>query len=196
MKVIYIRDSKSKGYIRVGLGDGEEKLDFTVSESEYISLGSFLCGDDVEDIEALRACDMRYRAKLYALRILSYGNNSASTLKRKLILKSISPAIAAEVCKEMIGLGYINEDAQLRSLIENEANFKLSGRRKIIPKLIAKGYKKENIELVLEDLISHGIVDFNENKRKLIEKKLTRGAGAAEKRKLLYSYGYSVDDSF
>ena len=196
MKVIYIRDSKSKGYIRVGLGDGEEKLDFTVSESEYISLGSFLCGDDVEDIEALRACDMRYRAKLYALRILSYGNNSASTLKRKLILKSISPGVAAEVCKEMIGLGYINEDAQLRSLIENEANFKLSGRRKIIPKLIAKGYKKENIELVLEDLISHGIVDFNENKRKLIEKKLTRGAGAAEKRKLLYSYGYSVDDSF
>ena len=196
MKVIYIRDSKSKGYIRVGLGDGEEKLDFTVSESEYISLGSFLCGDDVEDIEALRACDMRYRAKLYALRILSYGNNSASTLKRKLILKSISPAIAAEVCKEMIGLGYINEDAQLRSLIENEANSKLSGRRKIIPKLIAKGYKKENIELVLEDLISHGIVDFNENKRKLIEKKLTRGADAAEKRKLLYSYGYSVDNSF
>lgn len=196
MKVIYIRDSKSKGYIRVGLGDGEEKLDFTVSESEYISLGSFLCGDDVEDIEALRACDMRYRAKLYALRILSYGNNSASTLKRKLILKSISPGVAAEVCKEMIGLGYINEDAQLRSLIENEANSKLSGRRKIIPKLIAKGYKKENIELVLEDLISHGIVDFNENKRKLIEKKLTRGAGAAEKRKLLYSYGYSVDDSF
>ena len=196
MKVIYIRDSKSKGYIRVGLGDGEEKLDFTVSESEYISLGSFLCGDDVEDIEALRACDMRYRAKLYALRILSYGNNSASTLKRKLILKSISPGVAAEVCKEMIGLGYINEDAQLRSLIENEANSKLSGRRKIIPKLIAKGYKKENIELVLEDLISHGIVDFNENKRKLIEKKLTRGAGAAEKRKLLYCYGYSVDDSF
>lgn len=196
MKVIYIRDSKSKGYIRVGLGDGEEKLDFTVSESEYVSLGSFLCGDDVEDIEALRACDMRYRAKLYALRILSYGNNSASTLKRKLILKSISPGVAAEVCKEMIGLGYINEDAQLRSLIENEANSKLSGRRKIIPKLIAKGYKKENIELVLEDLISHGIVDFNENKRKLIEKKLTRGAGAAEKRKLLYSYGYSVDDSF
>ena len=196
MKVIYIRDSKSKGYIRVGLGDGEEKLDFTVSESEYISLGSFLCGDDVEDIEALRACDMRYRAKLYALRMLSYGNNSASTLKRKLILKSISPSVAAEVCKEMIRLGYINEDAQLRSLIENEANSKLSGRRKIIPKLIAKGYKKENIELVLEDLISHGIVDFNENKRKLIEKKLTRGAGAAEKRKLLYSYGYSVDDSF
>lgn len=196
MKVIYIRGSKSKGYIRVGLGDGEEKLDFTVSESEYISLGSFLCGDDVEDIEALRACDMRYRAKLYALRILSYGNNSASTLKRKLILKSIFPGVAAEVCKEMIGLGYINEDAQLRSLIENEANSKLSGRRKIIPKLIAKGYKKENIELVLEDLISHGIVDFNENKRKLIEKKLTRGADAAEKRKLLYSYGYSVDDSF
>ena len=196
MKVIDIRGSKSKGYIRVGLGDGEEKLDFTVSESEYISLGSFLCGDDVEDIEALRACDMRYRAKLYALRILSYGNNSASTLKRKLILKSIFPGVAAEVCKEMIGLGYINEDAQLRSLIENEANSKLSGRRKIIPKLIAKGYKKENIELVLEDLISHGIVDFNENKRKLIEKKLTRGADAAEKRKLLYSYGYSVDDSF
>lgn len=196
MKVIYIRDSKSKGYLRVGVLCGEVKYDFTLSESEYRALGSPMCGDKLERIEEMKECDMRYRAKLYALRILSYGDNSKASLKRKLVARSISFEIAENVCQEMIGLGYINEDSQLRTLIENEANIKLSGRRKLIPKLISKGYKKENIELVLEDLISHGIVDFNKNKQKLIDKKLTRGAGREEMRKLLYTYGYSVDDSF
>ena len=31
MKVIYIRDSKSKGYLRIGVGEGEEKKEYTVS---------------------------------------------------------------------------------------------------------------------------------------------------------------------
>lgn len=196
MKVTYIRDSRSKGYIRVGVADGEEKYDFTVSDSQYLSLGSLLCGDTVESIEELKSYDMRYRAKLYALRILSYGDNSKAGLKRKLMARSIPFDVAEDICEEMIGLGYLDEDTQLRSLIENEANFKLLGRRRIFPKLISKGYKKERIELVLEDLISHGIVDFDKNKQKLIDKKLTRGASALEKRKLLYNYGYSVDDFF
>ena len=191
MKVIYIRDSKSRSYLRVGISDGEKKLEYTVSESEYRELGSLLSGDEISDTSLLEKCDMRYRAKLCALRILSYGDNNEKTLKRKLIAKSISADIADEVCREMVGLGYINESRQLEKLIENEVNVKLSGRRKLFAKLISKGYKKEEIESVLEDLISHGIVDFDKSSKRLTDKKFPDGASEDDIRALLYRYGYS-----
>ena len=140
---------------------------------------------------------MRYRAKLYALRILSYGDNNVKSLKRKLIAKSIAPAIAEQICAEMVGLGYINETHQLEKLIENEVNVKLSGRRKLFAKLVSKGYKKEEIECVLENLISHGIVDFDKSSRKLTDKKFPEGASEDDIRALLYKYGYKggeIDD--
>ena len=133
---------------------------------------------------------MKYRGKLYALRILSYGDNSVSALKRKLVLKSISSAVASDICREMISLGYINESRQLEKLIENEANVRLSGRRKIFQKLLSKGYGKKEIENALDELISQGIVDFEESKRKLIEKKFP-DATSEELRSLLYKSGYT-----
>lgn len=177
--------------MRIGISDEGKKLEYTVSESEYRELGSLLSGDEVSDVSFLEDCDMRYRAKVHALRILSCGDNSVKTLKRKLMAKSISSDAADEVCREMVGLGYINESRQLEKLIENEVNVKLSGRRKLIPKLVSKGYKKEKVECVLEKLISHGIVDFDKSSRKLIDKKFPEGASEDDIRALLYKYGYS-----
>ena len=190
MRVIYIRDSKSRGYLRIGLSDGEKKSEYTVSESEYKELGSFMAGDEVSDIEALELCDMRYRGTLYALRILSFGDNNIPTLRRKLIAKSISASVAEEICEQMAGLGYINEERQLEKLIEREANVTLCGRKKIFAKLLTKGYRKEKIERVLSLLISQGRVDFKESEKKLIEKKFPDGASEEEIRALLYMNGY------
>ncbi len=190
MKVIYIRDSSNRGYLRIGLSDGEKKLEYTVSEKEYRELGSPLTGDVFFDTEKLSECDMRYRAKLYALRILSFGDNSEQALKRKLIARSISPKIAMEIAAEMVRLGYVDEHRQLHRLIEVEANLRLSGRDKLFPKLISKGFSRDKIESVLDNLISHGIVDFEKNKRILIEKKLGADASDEEVRKLLYKFGY------
>lgn len=190
MKVIYIRDSRSRGYLRIGLSDGEKKLEYTVSEKQYSELGSPLTGDEYSDIEALCECDMRYRAKLYALRILSFGDNSELALKRKLIARSVPPKIAAQTAAEMVGLGYVDEHRQLERLIENEVNQRLVGRGKLFPKLISKGFSRDKIESVLDELISHGIVDFEKNKRILIEKKLGASASEEEVRALLYKFGY------
>ena len=174
----------------MGFSDGEGKVEYTVSESDYRALGSLLVGDEAEDMESFRYSDMRYRAKLSALRILAYGDSNRVTLKRKLISKSIPADIASEVCDEMVGLGYVNEVRQLEKLIENEVNIKLSGRRKILAKLMAKGYKKGEIESVTDDLILHGIVNFEKSKQKLIKKKFPDGASEEEIRALLYKNGY------
>ena len=193
MKVVYIRDSSSRGYLRIGLSDGEEKYEYTLSKAQYEELGSPVRGEAISDIEALKEHDMKYKATLYALRILSYGDNNLRTLRKKLVSRSVPSAVADEVCEEMTSLGYIDESRQLERLIENEASVKLSGRKKLYARLISKGYQKKDIDRVLDDLISHGTVDFEKSKKKLIEKKLHTGASEEDIKSLLYKYGYPVD---
>ena len=193
MKVIYIRDSKSRGYLRIGLSDGDKKYEYTISEREYREQGSPLSGDEIYETEYLERCDMRYHARLYALRILAYGDNNERTLIRKLLSRSVSSDIAKEVAAEMVGRGYIDEQRQLKRLVEREACVNLLGRERIFAKLISKGYKSEDVSSVIEELISSGQIDFEALKRKLIDKKLTENASSEEIRKLLYKHGYHTN---
>ena len=193
MKVIYVRDSASRGYLRIGLSEDLEKYEYTVSLAQYEALGSPLCDEEFFELEAAKEYDMKYHATLHALKILSYGDNNIRTLRDKLLSRSVSSAVADEVCEEMVRLGYVDEHRQLERLIENEVSVKLSGRRKLYAKLIRKGYSKKDIDTVLEDLISRGTVDFTRSKERLIEKKLQQGASEEEKKALLYKYGYPTD---
>ena len=116
MKVIYVRDSSS-GYLRIGLSDGKEKHEYTLSRAQYEGLGSPVCAGEIYDIDKLLEYDMKYRAKAHALRILSYGDNNIRTLRDKLVSRGISSAIADEVCEEMVNIGYVDELRQLARLI-------------------------------------------------------------------------------
>ena len=194
MRVIYIREAKSKGYIRLGLSDAEDKYDFTVSESEYRDIGNLLTGDEVDDesFETLKLADLRYRARLYALRILEFSDNNERSIVRKLVARSIPYKIAADTARDMVALGYVNEQKQLSRIICEEVNRKLTGPNKLRPKLIAKGYKAADIEIAIDELLASGEIDFELSKAKLIEKKLARGATREERNKLLYKNGYEI----
>ena len=190
MRVVYIRAPKERGHVRIGLSDGERKIEYTVSESDYRALGAPLVGDEICDLSPLSEADMRYRARLTALRILGYGDNNERTLIRKLIMKSVSVSVAKEIAEEMRSLGYINERRQLNRLIEHEVNLRLSGPRKVYSKLLQKGYRRGDIEEVLNDLISHGVVDFEDSKARLVKKRLPCDADEEEILRLLYNHGY------
>ena len=194
MKVIYIRDSGSKGYLRIGLSDGDKKYDLTVSESEYREAGALLVGDYVNETmyDMLTLADTRYRSRLYALRMLAYADNNEKSITRKLVARSIPFSIATETAREMVSLGYVNEHNQLAKIICEEVNRKLTGPNKLRPKLMAKGYKASDIDAVIDELIADGEIDFQLSKERLIEKKLSRGATKEEKNKLLYKNGYEI----
>ena len=187
MKVIYIRDSKSRGYLRIGVATGEEKTEYTLSEKEYRGELSLLVGDEVseEQLLLLSEYDMKYRARLAALRILSYGDNNEKNICQKLTKKGIRAEIARETAREMVGLGYINERRQLERLVEKEVARELRGPRAVYMRLM-----KKDIYEVISDLISHGIIDFEKSKQNLIEKKLPAGSGEEDIKKLLYKFGY------
>ena len=194
MQVKAVRAGKSQGYLTVVVTDGEERKTFTVSERDYLESGSPRPGDylDGDMLAALSHSDEVYRARLHALRILSYADNNERTLVRKLVSRGISHSLATEVAHEMVGRGYIDEERQLERLIITEANRNLIGPHRIKAKLTAKGYRGSDIDGIIEQLCDSGEIDFDRSRRLLIEKKLTRGATDDEIKKLLYKNGYSV----
>lgn len=194
MKVIYVRCAKERGYINIGVAAEEKRQDLTLTEREYADAGAPKEAEALSDetYNLLIVADMRYRARLKALRVLSYADNSELRLYRKLLSAGISREIATETVKEMCALGYINPDRQISAFIKNEVKFRSTGPRKITDKLIAKGYRAADIERVLDELVSLGEIDFERAKKELISTKLGSDASEDEIKKLLYKNGYYI----
>ena len=194
MRILYIRPSNVKGYFRIGVGNDGGKEELFVSEREYLSLGEPRVSDAVDEVtyEALRSADALYRAKKKALGILSYGDNSERMLYIKLCRAGIDNKTATMVASEMVGRGYVDEHRQLTRLVKGLVTVNNLGPNRIYPRLMAKGYKRGDIELVIDELSSVGEIDFDEAQRRLLERKLPRGATDADAKKLLYKNGFIV----
>lgn len=190
-----MRPARSSGYITVTLtADDAEKESFTVSEEDYSTASSPMARDEV-DTRAyliLKSSDEYYRARLSALRMLSYGDNNRASIVRKLTAKGIGYECADAVAREMTSLGYIDEKKQLLNIIAREANVNLSGPRKIRAKLLSKGFKAADIASVIDELTASGEIDFERSRASLVAKKLARGATDDEKKTLLYRNGYDI----
>ena len=190
--VKWIKEIENSHLLRLGISEGEENAVYTVREALYSELSRPIRGQELGEgeMELVRAEDEYVRAKKRALYLLSYADNNERTLTLKLRERGFSAGVSAEVARDMVSLGYINEKAQLERLIVREANEKLFGKGKIVPRLMAKGYSASEINSVLAGLVEAGEIDFSENAKKLMEKKLPIGADEEERRALLVKYGY------
>jgi SOS response regulatory protein OraA/RecX len=120
-----------------------------------------------------------------------YGDNSEMMLKRKLKLAGFSSDTIEEATEKMLSLGYINVTRQLDRLISVAVNKNNLGKRKIIPKLIAKGYKRVDIEESVNRLLLSGEIDFSLAMQRL-RAKLPEDATDEEIKKYLYKFGHDV----
>ena len=190
----YIRISKEKKLLLLGISEEGERSRYTVGESFYISVGSPASGSVLSDslFDSIKQEDLRIRATSKALSILSYADNNERSLVNKLVRAGFPRELSQTVAEEMTGHGYIDEERQLRRLILKEANTNLSGYSKFLPKLVSKGYSAEMIKTVTSSLIGEGEIDFKENAKRLIEKRLPADASVTEKKTLLYRNGYKV----
>jgi SOS response regulatory protein OraA/RecX len=191
MKVIYLRASRSKGYLSVGLSEGEERIRLVIPERELKALGSPAAGDEIDAdvLCAMRLEDERYRARRFALNSLSLTDSTKYALKQKLRARGISCAVADEVVREMVSRGYINEERRLEHLCTELANTSLYGARGITARLLRKGFARGDIARMLAHLTDAGTIDFSENRRRLIDK-LGDGADDESIKKLLYKQGF------
>ena len=192
-RLLYIRDA-GNSLLLLGIDEEGECVRYTVSRVLYSELGSPSRGEILgeEVMDAVRSYDERYRAKKKALSLLSYSDKNEATLRRRLTSDGFSREISEEVSREMVGLGYINEERQLERLILNEANVKLRGPMRIIPTLVGKGFSSENVRRIMLTLSESGEIDFKGNAKKLADKRLPGCEDSEEIKKLLYRNGYKI----
>lgn len=193
-RIIYIKEARTKGYLAIGVAEGEEKRALVASAAVYAEIGSPMRGEELSEqvLCALDGSSEEYRAMKKALSLLGYADNSARALGAKLVRAGFSREVAGRVVDEVVRLGYIREDEQLERLILAEAGSRLAGPMKLIPKLVSKGYSAAAVRDAMRSLCERGELDFEENKRRLIEKRLGEEFTDEERREILYKNGYKV----
>lgn len=194
MKVVYVKSGPSEDSLCLCIGTEGGNKKYIISHAEYAACNSPVKGEEIDEaaFERIEGFDEYHKAYKKALSILSYGDNNRRTLEKKLRLAGYSYAASQEAIRAMVNLGYVNEHEQLRRLILTEANVKLRGPNLIIGKLLSKGYSVGDVRTVMEELVGEGEIIFKKNAQLLIEKKLSEGATAAEKKALLYKNGYKM----
>ena len=192
-KIIYIKESKTKGYLVIGVREGEDKTPLTVNGAAYAEVGAPSLGEelDPDTLEALTKENQRFLALKKALYLLSFSDNSERNLRYKLMRAGYPGDVVDFAVSEVLRLGYINEARQLERLILTEANSRLFGPMKIISRLVGKGYSASAIREAMESLRDSGEVDFDTNRARLLEK-LPDGYTDEDMYKLLYKYGYKT----
>ena len=167
-----------------------EVVRYGITEGDYLALGRPAVGDvlEGETEERLLAMHETHGALLAAVRILSFADNNAEGLRRKLIARGYSSGAAEYAVSEVIRRGYLREGDILERAILAAAK-KLWGPRRIVEALAAKGYRRAEIQSTLSRLREEGEIDFEASRRRLLEGRL-RDEPPEKKRAFLYRYGY------
>ncbi len=191
----YIREAKDSHLLLLGVVEEGESASYTVNSETYQAIGCPKAPTvlNEEQLSRVKYTDRLLRAKKKALSVLAFSDNNRRTLSAKLIRAGFDREITQAVVEEMVSLGYINEDRQLERIILNEANIKLRGPAKIIPFLVSKGYAPGDVRRVMAALRDDGQIDFKENAKALIQKKLPDCTDRGEIKKILYKNGYQND---
>lgn len=189
-RVVYAKESRTKGYVALGISDGEELRKLTVSKIEYSCLGSPERGEHIDEgtLEHLSVLDEQFRALRRALSLLSYADNSERALMQKLMRAGFSRDSAEEAVHECVRLGYVKENEQLKRLISSFVNVKLRGPLYVKSALMQKGYSSHDISAAIEELLSEGEIDFRDAFERLCEKYSPNDG--EERRMLAKKYGY------
>lgn len=110
------------------------------------------------DIQRLTMEGNFTKARDYAFSILSHKMLTEKQLSEKLMEKGYDKAVSSEVCRELISLGYINDEEYARLFLEH-CTMKLWGKKKISYEMKQKGLSDETIAICLEDFFEDDMTD-------------------------------------
>ncbi|MDY3845802.1 MAG: hypothetical protein SOZ62_02680 [Eubacteriales bacterium] len=199
-----VQESKKVGFLRISLVLSEQRHgrtctqkakkeireSYEVSREDYISIGEPREGEEIldEEISVITRISDEKEAFDRALRIVAFGDNSYRVLYAKLMQRGFSRSVCDTVIEKLKSLGYIDEDRQLRRLVEYTAKEKLIGIKKLVPLLVSKGYSSSDVIRMVGECEKNGNIDFGEIKKSLFDK--YSPGDEKEKRLLLYKHGF------
>ncbi len=184
-------DEKSR-YITLGIDTDKGYICYKISEDFYFDIGAPEIGASLsfDTLNLIEEEHEQYLALKKSLDLLAFSDNSEQQMYRKLLMRGIKKDAARFAVRRCVSLGYISEERQLLRLIPSLANNSLLGKERIVLKLAAKGYSPTDVYKIIGQLEESGDIDFDENKKKLIEKKLGSDFSQEDAAKLLYKYGF------
>lgn len=92
------------------------------------------------------------KARVSALKLLSYRVRSEQEIRERLVGKGFNPEVVETVIKALKGSGLINDKETATSFLRIARETKLLGRRGIRDYLFKRGIPHEIVEEVLEDI--------------------------------------------
>ena len=200
-----VEESEKVGFLRISLVLSEQRHgrttctqkakkeireSYEVSKEDYLSIGEPREGEEIldEEISVITRISDEKEAFDRALHIVAFGDNSYREMCEKLMQRGFSRSVCDTAIEKLKSLGYIDEDRQLRRLIEYTAKEKLIGIKKLVPLLVSKGYSSSDVVRIVGECEKDGNIDFNEIRKSLIDK--YSPGDEKEKRLLLYKHGF------
>lgn len=130
-------------------------LDETDAVLFKVKVGTQLSEDD---IKRLTMEGNFTKARDYAFSILSRKMLTEKQLSDKLCEKGYDMAVSSEVCRELVSLGYINDEEYARLFLEHSV-MKLWGKKKIMYEMKQKGLSDDTIAICLESFCEDDMTD-------------------------------------
>ncbi len=196
-KVLHVSAPDGRGEIRLTVLTEDEwgacgRRTFRIGERAYAELGEPGADDllDDEGLSLLAEKEGEGQALKKAVNLLSYGDNSAAGLYRKLRRHGYNRESAETAVGRMVEKGYIREEEQAYRLAVSCATHKLWGRRRILSALREKGYAAALVGKAIDRAVEEGEIDFAANAEALVLRRLGEHPDPNERRTLLYRYGY------
>ena len=195
-----LRPAREEGFFVAYLAPVDSPEDdkrIVLSERAYREGGAPLVGEVISEeiYNGFLYSEASREALRCALRLLGYSDKSERALTDDLVRRGYERDIAREACEECVRLGYLKESRALLRLVEDLANRKLRGARRIQAELVAKGYSPNSVREAIGTLRASGEIDFEASFKALLRKKgvdkLEDAAQRKEKiQKLAYQYGF------
>jgi len=204
MDVGQAENSRGKFLITVKLSTGQHEEVRTFPVFRYFlknqifggeppKVGDFLSAELFEALEFAEECS---NAAIKAVSFLSYGDNTARKLSDKLRQKGFSKESAAEAVRFCVEKRYINEEDQLRRLMEQLCERKRYGLRRIRQEVFQKGFADETVKAVFEECASE--LDFDAAVLERVKRLGVDAFSTPEKKKKhvssLLRYGFSMEE--
>ena len=196
--------SKGKFLITVKLSTGQHEevrtfpvfryfLKNEIFRGEPPSVGDFLGADTFEALEFAEACS---NAAVKAVSLLAFGDNTAKKLSEKLRQKGFSRDAAAEAVRFCVEKRYIDEEDQLKRLMELLCEKKKYGLRRIRQEVWQKGFSEEIVKSHFEEFAAE--LDFDAAVYDRVKRLGIDAFSTPEKKKKhissLLRYGFSMDE--
>lgn len=196
--------SKGKFLITVKLSTGQHEevrtfhvfryfLKNEIFRGEPPAVGDFLGADTFEALEFAEACS---NAAVKAVSLLAFGDNTAKKLSEKLRQKGFSRDAAAEAVRFCVEKRYIDEEDQLKRLMELLCEKKKYGLRRIRQEVWQKGFSEEIVKSHFEEFAA--ALDFDAAVYDRIKRLGADAFSTPEKKKKhvssLLRYGFSMDE--